>query len=177
MWFLLDFKSSSRRWNSEPVAKRRITRPLSPTCLIAMLPPPPEATWPTPPCPLLGKVCAHFSPHPYRGSRHPQPTSKYIRRLHLSPANQQVSRYILRPLLSPWVIKTDTTMCSVSALPDHRKVIPTALAASFISINSSFFSLHCAGKIVFSDPGAQTTTLSFTWGTHISNFTCFLLPH
>ena len=70
-----------------------------PTNLIVMLPPPPWATWPTPSCPLLGKLCGSFLTCSYRdldASNQPASVSKTL----LSSTNQQASRCILRPHLS-----------------------------------------------------------------------------
>ena len=61
-------------------------------------------------------------PYPYRGMIHPSINQQVYHKTSLFPTNQQVSRCILRSLLSLWAIKPDMTMCSESALPDYREV-------------------------------------------------------
>ena len=61
-------------------------------------------------------------PYPYRGMIHPSINQQVYHKTSLSPTNQQVSRCILRSLLSLWAIKPDMTMCSESALPDYQEV-------------------------------------------------------
>ena len=87
---LWDFKASSRRQNSKPLAKRRITRPLSshqlshcspsPTLsnlAYSFLPPPKKGMWPTPHPTLQG----HYRP----------PTNQEVyHETHLSSTNQWV---------------------------------------------------------------------------------------
>ena len=53
------------------------------------------------------------------------------------PNNEQVSRCIARPLLSPWAIKTNTTIPPGLALPDDQEVILLCPAGSLI-LNFSF---------------------------------------
>ena len=103
------------------------------------------------------------------------------RKTPLSPNNQQVSRGIIRPLLSLGYKNRHDHMLRVGSprLPGSH---PAALAASLISINSSFFSPHYA-KNSSSNPHAQTITLSFHLasdparkGSLIFHF-FFLWPH
>ena len=85
------------------------------------------STWPSPTCPPLKKVYSPLLTLPYKGNICPQPTSKCISRPHPSPANQQVSRCMARPLLTLlclWAIKTDTTMHLELTLPDYQEVSP-----------------------------------------------------
>ena len=123
-YILLGFRSSSRKMNSKPLAKTRITRSLS-------LPHPSHYNAPSPTSshlpypfflPLLGKYVFHSSPGPYRALYAPQPTSRYILRPHIP---QPISRSagVWQDLSSPWVIKTVTTTHWVSALPDYQEVV------------------------------------------------------
>ena len=125
---LLDFKAPAREYNSKPLAKIRITRPLSSphtshckapsltwsNLAYSFLPPTRKGMWPTPHLPIRCLIS-------------PQSTSKCMGRPHLSSTNQQVGRCVVRPLLSllcPWAIKTDKTTCLEPALPDYQEVSP-----------------------------------------------------
>ena len=103
MW---DLKASPKRLNSKPLAKTRITRPLSPHHLMAMPPPCLEQPVLLLPTPLLGQVCGPLLTPMNQQAYHETP---------LSPTSQ-LSRCILRPRLSPWVIKTDSTTLRASSL-------------------------------------------------------------
>ena len=148
---MFNFKSSLRRQNSKPLAKTRITRPLSSPhpshCNAPVLP------WPTrstPSYPLPGVwPTSHL---PATGVLYVPPTNQqvYCKTL-LSPINQQVSRCIRRPLLSLGSKKRH----------DHRPRVdsswslcccPTLPAAPLISTNCSFSSPHYAGKFFFFRP-------------------------
>jgi len=91
------------------------------------------------------KLAYSFLP-PTRKGMWPAPHSHYMLptnqqmypKTPLFPINQQISRCILRPLLSPWTIKTDMTMHSELALPDHQKLAHC--------VNS----ISCLNKLVFS---------------------------
>ena len=78
----------------KPPAKIRITRHLSfhlSHCNCYNVPKdlPTPATWPTPSCPLLGKVCGPLLTPPYRGNIRPQRT-KCIPGPHPSPASKRI---------------------------------------------------------------------------------------
>ena len=117
-----DFKASSRRWNSKPLAKTRMTRPLS-------LPHPSHCNAPSPTLsnlaysflPPPGKGMCPFLTLPLQGPYTPQPTSKGIIRLLFA---QPVSRSagVSWDLSSPWAIKIDMTVCPRLALPYHQEV-------------------------------------------------------
>ena len=54
--FSLDLKAATRRQNSKPLAKNYQTLIINPPTSLDC-PSPTWATWPTPSCPLLGKLC------------------------------------------------------------------------------------------------------------------------
>ena len=68
---------------------------------LTVSPSPPRAASPTPSYLYEARHVAHSSPHPYRGLICPQPAVSVCPKTPLPPTNQQVSRCILRPLLSP----------------------------------------------------------------------------
>ena len=125
---LLNFKSPSRKLNSKPLAKARITISLSsshfshcnapsPTLsnlANSFLPPTRKGMWPTPhPAPIQATYASNQSASISKDPILPQPTSKCIRRPHSSPTNLQGNKCMARPLLALlclWAITTDTTM-------------------------------------------------------------------
>ena len=136
------FKASSRRQNSEPLAKTRITRPLSlpylyhcnapsPTLSIlaySFLPPTRKGVWST--ChPAL-----HIGPYT------PPTNQQMYSMIPFYPTNQQVS-WCIHETSPLWAIKTDKTVCltHLSLLSGSQ---PAVLTKSLASINLSF--LHVA---------------------------------
>ena len=118
---LLEFKYPSRRQNSKPLAKTRITRPYHCPTSHCNAPPTPRATWPTPSWPYQEKYVAHSLPHPI-GPQGQRTNQQVYCKTTLAPNIELISRCILRPLLS-WAIKTNMTMLQGSALPGHLEVI------------------------------------------------------
>jgi len=122
--------NSSLLWDLRPLRgdktqslwpRQELPDPHHPPTPLLVMPPPPREPSPTPSCPLLRKVWGSFLTRPLQGL-YKLPTNQQVyHKTPLSPTNQQVSRYILRPLLSPWAIKTDTTMRWGSALPDYQE--------------------------------------------------------
>ena len=115
------------------------------------LPLPTKGMWPTPhPTPL-----GPFSP--------PSNQQVYLK-TPLSPTSRQVSGCILKPLPSLGYKNRHDHVPGVDSpwLSGSRS---TELA-SLISINTSFFSTHYAGKFFSSDPHEQTTT--FLWPYWVS---------
>ena len=98
----------------------------------------------TPSCALLGKVCGPLLTPPHRGLIRPQPTSKYILRP-LSPTNQQVSRCILRHLVSLGYKHRDHHTSSIS----------------YVNKLFFLFTWLCLENS-FSNPRAQTVTTLFS---------------
>ena len=151
----------------KPPAKIRITRPLSshpshwnyyhvPKDL------PATATWPTPSCPLLGKVCGPFLTLFLQGQYMP-PTNQQVYPKTPSfpnqPGGQQEQSKTSPQLLCLWALKTDMTMCPGSALPDYEESAHCVNNVS--SLNKLVFSTPCfeSGQFFF-HLRAETTILS-----------------
>ena len=114
-----------------------------------MLPPPLWAIWPSSSHPLLGKVCGLCLTPPLQGHYTPLTNQQVYHKTAFSPTIQQVTRCILRPLLSSWVVKTRQYHMLRVGSPWLSESGPTMQTASLILINSSFSSPGYAGKRFF----------------------------